>query len=73
MAKLKILNPSGHNEHEWEVDTESQTLAQQLFEKALNTDGYVAIAIMPDDTKEIVREFVPDAKEIFMFPQISGG
>lgn len=71
---LTITRPYGHtNAGHQQVDLEQDLdLARQLFETALGQEGMVAIQAI-GQTKEVVREFDPDAEAIWIIPRIAGG
>jgi hypothetical protein len=69
---MRILNSRGDDVITWDSNVETQVKARETFGNLLE-QAYVAVAIAEDGGKTVVREFDPNALEIVMMPQISGG
>ncbi len=73
MGVLRILDPSGHQQVEFDVaEPETVSAAQELFDKALGV-GMVMVDRTAGDG-ELVKTFDPATQEdLVAVPQISGG
>ena len=72
--KMKIMDGSGHNEIEYdtEVEEEVQTASEE-FNRMIG-EHYTAFANPDGDGKrEIITAFDPDAEDVLLVAQISGG
>ena len=73
MGVIRVLDPSGHQEVEFDVaKPETVDLASQLFAEAI--DRGMAVVDRTHGDGEVVSEFDPKTqKDLVAVPQISGG
>lgn len=74
MAKLTILDHTGHSEMKFDAATKSGiSEAMQKFEQLVGGSGHTAAGLYADGRKEIIRNFDPNAQEIILMPRLKGG
>lgn len=72
MAKLSIMDHTGHSVQEFDrADSASVARAMEKF-RELTGAGHVAARMSPAGN-QVIRAFDPDAEEILFFPQRQGG
>lgn len=73
MAKLVVLDFSGHTEVEFKKDDKASIKAAMDRFNELMKSGHVAYKVDAKGEKTQTRSFEEDATEIIMHPQMVGG
>lgn len=74
MAKLTILDQSGHTELAFKTaDPASVKAAMAQFDELVKNHKHWAYKVNPDGSKESIKKFDETAEEIIIHPQMVGG
>lgn len=73
MAKLTIMDSSGHTEVAFKAGTASVQTAMDRFNELVRDHRHWAYKVEKDGTKTSIKKFDETAEEIIVHPQMIGG